>query len=34
MPRANLEGASMVRCNFEYPAGLKANLEGEAQFDF
>ena len=28
MPRANLEGASLVKCNFEDPTCHKANLEG------
>lgn len=26
----NAEGASLRGCNFEDPAGIKANLEGEA----
>lgn len=26
----NAEGASLKGCNFEDPAGLKANLEGKA----
>ncbi len=28
MSRANLEGASLIKCNFEDPTGHKANLEG------
>lgn len=32
MVLANLEGASLRGCNFEDPAGSKANMEGESLY--